>query len=391
MKIGNWEINLSNRTGAKSLPFYKKIYSINRNQANTKIYINFLGLNFSHEIKQPFNIRQVFADMNEVRESGLWDAKYYISNHHPEMRTYDALRYYVTEGYKNKEKPSKIFDSERYYCPIDINPISHFLNIGRYCYNPAFFKNEFPASEKTINKYLEEKKQRKSNKVVYTCITNNYDSIEELKAFYYTDNSWDYICFTDNEEDVSKGEIGIWEIRPLVYKEADNSINNRYHKLKPHVILPEYEESVYLDANINVLTPKFFEMLNNTDKDILLPKHTNNIDLYKELLWAKNQGFQPPETLDKLYELIKQAGFPENYGMSENNIIYRRHKEPQIIEMMEEWWKYVSEYCKRDQASFAYVFWKNGRKFEDHTFENTRIDYKNFCVFTHKKEWDLCK
>lgn len=391
MRFKDWDIKLSNNTGARTLPFWKKVYSVNKNLDKTRIYINFLGFNFAGKIKNLTEHKQILADMEEVRNSGLWDYKYYISKYHPEMKKYDALLYYVVEGYKKKEQPSKIFDVYRYHCPVDINPISHFLKLGRYCIYPAFFKNEFPASEETIKNYLEEKQKRQSKKVVYTCITNNYDSIEELKGFYYTDTSWDYICFTDNEDDIKKGQIGIWEIRPLVCRGEDNSLNNRYHKINPHIVLPQYDESVYLDANINILTPKFFEMVNNTPKDMLLPEHSNHIDLYKELLWARNRGFQPPETVDKLYEIINGDGFPANWGMSENNIIYRKHKEPQIIDMMEEWWKYVSEYCKRDQASFAYVFWKRGRKFEDCTFENARIDYKNFCVFTHKKEWELCK
>ena len=391
MRIGNWDINFSNNTGAKTLSFAKKLFSINKNSDKTRTYVNIMGINFASLPKLVNLDSKIFTDMKEVRESGLWDAKYYIQKYHPEMNIHEALVHYVTEGYKKKESPSEIFDAAKYDCPIDVNPISHFLNIGRYCFYNAFFKNEFPAKEETINKYWEIKQTRQSKKVIYTCITNNYDSLEEIKAFYYTDPSWDYVCFTDNEEDIKAGKIGIWEIQPLAFDCGDNSLNNRYHKINPHIVLPGYNESVYLDANINILTPKFFEMVNNTDKDILLPAHPKQTDLYKELLWAKNTGFQSSQTIDELYKIFKEDGFPANYGMSENNIIYRKHKEKQITEMMTQWWKFVSEYCKRDQGSLAYVFWKHNRKFENYTFENARIDYKNFCVFTHKKRWELCK
>ena len=131
-------------------------------------------------------------------------------------------------------------------------------------------------------------------------------------------------------------------------------------------------------------------MVNSTDKDILLPIHADRVDLYKELLWAKDIGFDKNNVEIKQYEYFKKEGFPENYGMFENNIIYRKHLSKDIIDMMDEWWMFVKDYSQRDQCSLAYLFWKNNRKIKDFAFENTRIDYKNFCIYKHKKEWTLC-
>ncbi len=325
-----------------------------------------------------------------ILQSGLWDANYYIEKYHPEMKKDEALEYWMDEGYKKAESPSEIFDAKAYN-RRNSNPIIDYLTRGAYTLEALYYQNKYPAPQCVVDKYLFDKKNRKSKKVVYTCITNNYDDLSDIKAYYYTDTSWDYICFTDNPDWLNKKQVGIWECRPLVFNESDNSRNNRWHKIFANELFPEYEESVYIDANINILTPNFFEMINSTDKDILLPIHSSRVDLYKELKWAKKKGFDEVEIIDKQYKLIEQNGFPENYGLFENNIIYRKHKNSEIIQMMEEWWIFVKNMCKRDQTSLAYIFWKHNRKIKDYAFENTRIDYKNFCIYKHKKGYELCK
>ena len=334
--------------------------------------------------------RLLHIEMEIVRKSGLWDAKFYIENYHPEMRMHEALHHYMTVGFKNLEKPSRLFDVEKYdNISCDRNPILDFLSRGRYQYSRLFWENKYPVKEELINQYNYLQKQRKSKKVVYTCVTNNYDNIRELAAFTYTDPNWDYICFSDNEEDIRARRIGIWDIKPLVYKELDPVRNNRWHKIHPHILFPDYEESVYIDADINILTSKYFDLVNNTDKDIILPVHADRVDLYKEIIWAEEMGFDSKEVCDKQYQIIKQTNFPENYGMYENNLIYRKHQNPEIKEMMDEWWYFVKNFSQRDQTSLAYIFWKHNRNFEDYCIENTRIDYKNFCIYKHKKRYAI--
>ena len=54
------------------------------------------------------------------------------------------------------------------------------------------------------------------------------------------------------------------------------------------------------------------------------------------------------------WRLIKKSGMPRDYGMTENNVIYRKHNNPLVKEMMYECWKMLTEYSKRDQLCFAF-------------------------------------
>jgi hypothetical protein len=73
---------------------------------------------------------------------------------------------------------------------------------------------------------------------------------------------------------------------------------------------------------------------------------------------------------------------PENYGLSENSIIIRRHNKLEVQNIMNKWWKEIVSHSHRDQLSLSYVCWKNKFKFLM-TNENKRKN--NFFSFFQKK------
>ena len=76
----------------------------------------------------------------------------------------------------------------------------------------------------------------KNKKVIYTCITNNYDNLIE-DEFYLED--YDYICFTNNENLKSNR----WKIEkiPNTLSSLSPVRQARYIKTHPHIFLSNYE------------------------------------------------------------------------------------------------------------------------------------------------------
>lgn len=337
-----------------------------------------------------------WADKFLVEESGLFDREYYLKNYRSQLTYKDKifpLDHYLKHGWRMGFNPSDKFDGTSYYKTygeydnaIGINPLVHYLKIGIYFYNYGFQKNVYQPDVKTIEKYLQQKSKRKSRQVIYTCITGGYDNFEEISSYTYVDKNWDYICFTDDEKYLNQKQIGIWEIRPLVFDRLDNVRNNRYHKINAHLIFPEYEESIYIDSNINILTPFFFNEIKKRKKNILLPKHACNTCIYQEYQWAYKSHVDDRNLIRKEWALIKKSGMPRNYGQYECNLIYRKHNKPEIIKMMEQWWWFIENYAKRDQLAFSFIMWQNKIGIEDITITNTRILIKDFCVFMHLKD-----
>ena len=156
----------------------------------------------------------------------------------------------------------------------------------------AFWENKYPATQETIERYLEAKAKRgKAEKAVYACITNSYDDLNEIAAHYYVDPDWDYICFSDNEELLRKKQLGVWEIRPLLFTGLNNVRNARYHKIMAHKVLADYKATLYADANVSILTPYVFDCIRERKRRFLMPYHSCTTCLYQELDWILTQGW----------------------------------------------------------------------------------------------------
>lgn len=215
-------------------------------------------------------------------------------------------------------------------------------------------------SKYTIKKYHREHKNNKCRGCVYTCLTGDYD---KLPTHRYLSPQYDYICFTDNAELLKNGHA-VWQVRPLPFDKGDRVINSRFPKLNPHLVVGEYEHSVYVDANIDIVTNKLFRICEKSSKDIMIPKHNERECLYAEARKVYDLNKDTPENIFKTLAVLHDNGFPQNFGLAENNIIWRKHT-PEIQQIDEQWWDMFIKYSKRDQLSLGYVLWTQNRSFQD--------------------------
>jgi Protein of unknown function (DUF616) len=198
----------------------------------------------------------------------------------------------------------------------------------------------------------------KNTGVVYTCITGGYD---ELLQHNYQDLNWDYICFTDNQDLAKKQQIGHWQVRPLKFSELDPVRNARWHKMHPHILVPDYKCSIWLDASINVGSSLLFDRAQrcNIDRRIVsAPEHFCRTCIYEEALAVKAAGYDQAELVSQQIEILKKEAFPCNVGLNETGLLFRYHNDSQCKAMMDEWWMWIQDYSHRDQLSFNYIVWK---------------------------------
>lgn len=230
---------------------------------------------------------------------------------------------------------------------------------------------------------LKGNKEKNNKKVIYTCITNRYDN---LFVHTYINNDWDYICFTDDKFLIDAQVYGNWIIKPLEFDELDNTRNGRWHKMHPHIILKEYDHSIYIDGNIDVKTSYLFECVDkviNDGQTLSIPPHFERNCLYEEAKIVSDLKMDDIDIINSQIEIYKNKGFPKNYGFSETSIIYRKHNEQQIIDIMEDWWSFIKNYSKRDQLSLHYLFWKHKYNMQYLSDIAIKLDTKNFEAFHH--------
>ena len=211
----------------------------------------------------------------------------------------------------------------------------------------------------------------KKRKVIYTCITSNYDVLEDHR---FINPNCDYICFSNTITPNSKNRS--WEIRPLKHKAADPQRTQRWHKIFAYKLLPEYNESLYVDGNIEFLNESVFrdvDRMKESDTVFASAPHPSRDCIYDEAEACITLKKDKKNIINKQINLIKKDKFPAHYGMFENGIMYRQHNNDELKKIMREWWWWIENYSVRDQLSLTYVLWKNNfncKKLTNHTYRD---------------------
>lgn len=191
---------------------------------------------------------------------------------------------------------------------------------------------------------------------VYTVSTGGYDQIREPK---YKDEGMDYFVFTKSKVKPNS----VWKVLDVGQKckNMTSLEQARFVKTHPHFYFKDYDISIFIDGNIQILKdirPLIYKMLDE-QKYIAIHKHNYRDCVYDEarIIWAQGRA--------KLRDIISQVlnykreGFPRHYGLFETNVIIRFHNNPKCIAVMETWWHEINAKTKRDQLSFTYSLWKN--------------------------------
>ena len=197
---------------------------------------------------------------------------------------------------------------------------------------------------------------------VYTCIIGGYDELWE--PLIHPSNI-DYFAITDFEIPPSSK----WKrIDPNSFEEAsgyNGSLKNRFFKMFPHIVFPNYRYSIYVDGNFRICTD-FTEHVNRLSVyGFSHFRHSQRNSVLQEAEACKLLKKEDPETIDKYIENLRMNGFPDDYGLVACDIIVREHNKESCIQVMEQWWVEFRDYVRRDQLSLPYVLYKNGIKIDD--------------------------
>jgi hypothetical protein len=191
-------------------------------------------------------------------------------------------------------------------------------------------------------------------RAVYTTLFGNYDSLANCPL----STGIDFILFTD----VPDLPFGNWEVRLCKdytgCKEIGlNWLKNRYFKMHPHIILHEYDQTLYIDANIVLLSDpsSLFDKYLSTS-DIAIPPHLDRRNIVDELDECLRSGKVTTQEFEFITQRIRYYSnrFPILDTMTENSVILRRNT-PAIEKAMNVWWEETLNGVNRDQISLSYA------------------------------------
>lgn len=197
--------------------------------------------------------------------------------------------------------------------------------------------------------------------VVYTAIFGDYDDLITPVYGEILKQQADFICFTDNPNLKSD----FFNIRLVKRPVPDPMKSNRYYKILSHVVLPEYEKVIYVDANVKIICKDFRGIVDTylRHRSYCFFKHTDKDCLYEEAHWVLSKpGLDNPKIVKKQIEQYRLDGFPTHFGLIAGTFILRNNFDLQVHNINELWWEEVKTKSRRDQLSFDYIRWKTNLK-----------------------------
>jgi GT2 family glycosyltransferase len=332
--------------------------------------------------------KQRFADIELVAASPLLDRDWYLTEYRDVAREgTDPAVHYVRHGADEQRDPGPGFNTAWYLSKYSdvrrsgMNPLVHYLRFGqkegrlpippvssrarissptRIRARPPEPKEDLPPGVDMVVPFFRDVAEGSGvlstpkRIAVYTAIINSHDG---LKLPEVVSPDCDYICFTDQ----SVSRPGPWKLRGFDYYNDDPTRIARYIKTHPHVYLPDYRWSIWIDGSLVIrddLAP-LVDGLAGADRIAGYPHPQRNC-IYHEAQSVLEVQLDDPERVLPQVERYRAEGYPVKNGLVETRVLVRRHHHPSIVRFDNAWWKEIDTGSRRDQLSFNYIAWKLG-------------------------------
>lgn len=217
----------------------------------------------------------------------------------------------------------------------------------------SWFRRKIAVSRLAKQAYV-----RNERVAVYTSFFGSYDILREPLTL--PDNV-DYFVMTDQEVPSGSAwkKIDISSLVPA-YCLGDPVLLNRWCKMHPHLLLKDYQYSVYVDSNIWVFSDLTPLTAGLDSFPVAMFSHKRRNCVYDEIRACLKQGKGTKESLDAHEKLIRSHGVPRNWGLLEASVIARKHLDPECVDLMESWWEAFTKNSRRDQISLIDCLWLKG-------------------------------
>ena len=193
--------------------------------------------------------------------------------------------------------------------------------------------------------------------VVYTCM---FGYSERFNDFLYDGaKNIDFVCFTDNPELKSS----FWKMRVVAPGILDPARAAKRIKALPHLFLPEYDWSLYIDNTVELKSsPRLFfdRFLARASSPYVCFRHPERACVYDEAEEIIRLQLDEPACVQEQMRVYRRLGYPAKNGLAKGAFILRRHHDPLLRPIMECWYEQILTYSKRDQLSLNPVMWHFG-------------------------------
>ena len=203
--------------------------------------------------------------------------------------------------------------------------------------------------------------------IVYTVITNDYDTLKEPTV---VTPGWEYICFSDVERRSDIWDCGITEKTQREVKIMG------WHELGE-------QPALYIDGSIEI-TGNLDNFMRAIRGDFSLWKHPDRDCIFEEadaVVKLRGQDRNRVDEQMKRYEAI-----PRHWGLGQTGIMFRDFGVEWVRALSYMWYQEVRQGVSRDQLSLSYLSWLMGKR---PFLIPEAVIRKHFKMYRHAKEFYL--
>lgn len=188
---------------------------------------------------------------------------------------------------------------------------------------------------------------------IYTAVFNGYDRVRNPEVVC----DCDYHLFTDDP-----GAPDVWKPVRASQIDEDPRRSARRYKVLSHILLIQYEKSLWIDGEVALLGDTLEWVEECLDgHDMAVKIHDERDCAYKEAEFCVAHRFDHPELIAKQVARYRAEGYPADNGLAWTNVLMRRHND-RVKAFNEEWMREILAGSRRDQIAFDRCAWKTGVK-----------------------------
>lgn len=194
-----------------------------------------------------------------------------------------------------------------------------------------------------------------SRSVVYTAIIGPGLQLNDPKV---VSDEWDYVCFTNRTDLQSE----VWDIRREITPDFCGACSRKYSrraKILNDVFLPEYDQSIWIDAGYRLrVTPE--HIMEKYELDLCrMAIMENRRSVYEELAACIAEKKGNNDDMLRQVRRYQEEELPDSVKTAYCGFIYRRHRDADVAKLMNIWWEELCRGSERDQISYGYAIWKH--------------------------------
>lgn len=176
--------------------------------------------------------------------------------------------------------------------------------------------------------------------VVVTAITASRDCLKERQATAGAD----FVAFSDRPL-----ESSTWQVRPACDLFHDPVRNAKIHKALPHLYLPNYDYSLWIDGSIELEepAPALVERY-LADRDVVFGRHPFHRSFADEVTSVLREFRDDPDAVREQVASYGERDDDLDFPLA--TVVLRRHT-PEVARFNVGWWSEICRWTRRDQLS----------------------------------------